>query len=89
MQITEATDKGTWDGFLSQQQYRPFLQSWTMGEVYKEVGQEPIRLQIHDNNNLVGICQAIVVPARRGRHLAISYGPVWGKGYGVRGKELI
>jgi lipid II:glycine glycyltransferase (peptidoglycan interpeptide bridge formation enzyme) len=76
MQITEATSQSAWDHFLSKQQYRPFLQSWTMGEVYREVGQEPIRLQIRDGNDLVGICQAIVVPARRGRHLTVSYGPV-------------
>ena len=76
MTISEATNQQEWDTFLSQQQFRPFLQSWTMGEVYKAVGQQPIRLEIRDKEELIGICQAIVVPARRGRHLAISYGPL-------------
>jgi len=76
MKIDHAKNQKEWDTFLSQQQYRPFLQSWTMGEVYKEVGQEPIRLEIREKEILVGICFALVVPARRGRHLFIPYGPV-------------
>ena len=59
-----------------EQPFSPFLQSWTMGEVYKSIGQEPIRLEIRDGNTINGICQAIVVPARRGKHLSVSYGPV-------------
>jgi len=47
-----------------------------MGEVYKDINQEPIRLEVRDGKDLIGICQAIVVPARRGKHLAVSYGPV-------------
>jgi len=74
--ICTATDQSAWDQFLSEQQYRPFLQSWTMGEVYKQIGQQAIRLEIREGNELIGICQAIIVPARRGKHLAVSYGPV-------------
>ena len=76
MQVTEATNQQTWDTFLSSQPYRPFLQSWTMGEVYRDIGQEPIRLQVEENGEVIGICQGIVVPARRGRHIAVSYGPL-------------
>jgi len=48
-----------------------------MGEVYRSIGEEPVRLSvIDDGGNLVAICQAIVVSARRGRHLAVMYGPV-------------
>jgi lipid II:glycine glycyltransferase (peptidoglycan interpeptide bridge formation enzyme) len=47
-----------------------------MGEVYRDIGQEPIRLEIRVDGILSGVCQGIIVPARRGRHLAISYGPV-------------
>ena len=47
-----------------------------MGEVYRSVGQEPIRIEVRNGNDIVCICQAIVVPARRGKHLSISYGPV-------------
>lgn len=74
--ITHATDHAKWDAFLATQQYRPFLQSWTMGEVYRACGQEPIRLQIEDETGVAGICLATVVPARRGKHLSIPYGPI-------------
>ncbi|MBM3231118.1 peptidoglycan bridge formation glycyltransferase FemA/FemB family protein [Candidatus Peregrinibacteria bacterium] len=76
MHIAECTDQRQWDDYLASQRYRPFLQSWTMGEVYRDIGQKPVRLGMHDDKGLAGICQAIVVPARRGRHLAVSYGPV-------------
>lgn len=76
MTITEAKDAQAWDAFLKAQQFSPFLQSWTMGEVYKSVGQKPIRLEIRDGSTLVGICFGHIVPARRGKHLSIPYGPV-------------
>jgi len=76
MHIRHATDARQWNDFLSRQRFSPFLQSWTMGEVYRDIGQEPIRLELHDDDAIVGICQAIVVPARRGRHLMVQYGPV-------------
>jgi peptidoglycan pentaglycine glycine transferase (the first glycine) len=76
MTIQIATSPTDWDTFLISQPWSPFLQSWTMGEVYRNIGQEPIRLEIRDGDNLIGICQAIVVPARRGKHLMVQYGPV-------------
>lgn len=76
MHIEEAHDPAAWDQFLSEQQYRPFLQSWTMGEVYRDIGEEPIRLVAKEDDAIVGICQAILVNAKRGRHLAIPYGPM-------------
>ena len=76
MNILEAKDQSQWDDFLSKQIYRPFMQSWTMGEVYRDIGEEPIRLEMKDNDEVVGICQALVVDARRGKHLVVPYGPV-------------
>jgi len=76
MDIKEATNQSEWDEFLSKQTYRPFMQSWTMGEVYRDIGEEPIRLEMREGEKLVGICQALVIPARRGRHLVVPYGPV-------------
>ena len=32
MTISQATNQSEWDAFLLSQPYRPFLQSWTMGE---------------------------------------------------------
>jgi lipid II:glycine glycyltransferase (peptidoglycan interpeptide bridge formation enzyme) len=59
--------------------FRPFLQSWAMGEVYRKIGQEPVRLILKDGQKTVGICFGHVVSARRGRHLSIPYGPIIAK----------
>ena len=74
--LTEAKNPQAWDAFLASQSYRPFLQSWAMGEVYKDIGQEPVRLIAEEDGKAVGICYAHLVPARRGRHLSVPYGPV-------------
>lgn len=76
MQITQGTDQAAWDAFLASQRFSPFLQSWTMGEVYGDLKQTAIRLQVMENDRITGICQAIVVPARRGKHLSVPYGPI-------------
>ncbi len=76
MLVTEATDKASWDQFLLSQRFHPFLQSWTMGEVYRAIGQDPVRLVVRDGNTIKAICFAHVVPARRGRHLSVPYGPI-------------
>jgi len=76
MTVRHATDHAAWERFVTAQRYASFLQSWTMGEVYRDIGQEPIRLIAEENGNVVGACQAIVVPARRGKHLMVQYGPL-------------
>lgn len=76
MNVQEARNQQEWDAFLASQPFRPFLQSWTMGEVYRDTHQEPIRLEVCEGNEIMAICQAILVPARRGRHLMIPYGPM-------------
>ncbi|HRH93730.1 MAG TPA: peptidoglycan bridge formation glycyltransferase FemA/FemB family protein [Candidatus Peribacteria bacterium] len=75
--VRPATDAAVWDAFLAAQPYRPFLQSWTMGDVYADIGQTPVRLQIEQDGEVIGICFGHVVPARRGRHLSVPYGPLF------------
>lgn len=70
------TDARAWDAFIASQRFRPFLQSWTMGEVYADTNQKPLRFIAEYGGAITGVCMAILVPARRGRHLAIPYGPV-------------
>lgn len=77
MNILEATDSVAWDTFLSAAKFRPFLQSFTMGEVYREIGQSPIRLTASEGGKTLGMCFAHVVPARRGKHLSVPYGPIF------------
>lgn len=74
--ITSATDPASWDRFLIGERFSPFLQSWTMGEVYRAIGQEPVRLEVRDGDAVTGVCFGHIVPARRGKHLSIPYGPV-------------
>lgn len=76
MTIRHATDHAAWEAIVTAQRFASFLQSWTMGEVYRDIGQEPIRLVAEENGFAVGVCQAIVVPARRGKHLMVQYGPL-------------
>jgi len=87
--ISNAADRQKWNSFLASQKFRPFLQSWEMGEVYREIGQEPIRLEVREDNALVSICFGHIVPARRGKHLSIPYGPaVSFQVSGVRCQEI-
>lgn len=65
-----------WEAFVHGQQWSPFLQSFAMGEVYGSIGEEPVRLMVREGDDILGICQAITVPAKRGRHLAVMYGPI-------------
>ncbi|PIP64921.1 hypothetical protein COU77_00160 [Candidatus Peregrinibacteria bacterium CG10_big_fil_rev_8_21_14_0_10_49_16] len=74
--LQPAADRKLWNAFIASQPFSPFLQSWEMGEVYREIGQEPVRLEIREGVELIGVCFGHVVPARRGRHLSIPYGPV-------------
>ncbi|TSC79353.1 MAG: hypothetical protein G01um101425_633 [Candidatus Peregrinibacteria bacterium Gr01-1014_25] len=82
MTVSLSTDPQAWDAFLGRQRFRPFLQSWTMGEVYGDIGQEPVRIEMRDGDDIVGVCFGHVVPAKRGRHLAVPYGPVVNAGIG-------
>jgi len=76
MDMREAQNQQEWDSFLAHQQCSPFLQSWTMGEVYRSIGQNPLRLRVQNGEAITGICQAVVVSARRGKHLSVPYGPI-------------
>lgn len=76
-QISEAKNASEWDSFLASLRFRPFLQSWTMGEVYRSLHQVPVRLEMRREGVIVGICFAHLVEARRGRHLSIPYGPLF------------
>lgn len=74
--LSTAADAHAWDAFLTSQRFAPFLQSWTMGEVYTSIGQEPVRLIATEGSHVVGIAFGHVVRARRGTHLSVPYGPV-------------
>jgi peptidoglycan pentaglycine glycine transferase (the first glycine) len=76
MTIELAHDQRTWDDFLAGEPWSPFLQSFAIGNVYKKLSQDIVRLQVIEDEKIVGIVFGHVVPARRGRHVAVPYGPV-------------
>lgn len=76
MDIRTATDATSWDDFVSRQSWSPFLQSWTMGEVYADIGQPAVRIQAQDENGIRAVCFGHIVLAKRGKHLSIPYGPL-------------
>lgn len=76
MQISVPANVEVWETFLQRQPWSPFLQSFAMGEVYRAIGEEPVRVGIEDGGELIAVAQAIIVPARRGKHLMVQYGPV-------------
>ncbi|MEQ1849813.1 MAG: peptidoglycan bridge formation glycyltransferase FemA/FemB family protein [Candidatus Peribacteraceae bacterium] len=76
MTIRDITDAAAWDAFLASEPWSPFLQSFAMGKVYEAVQQKAVRIAVEDAGQIIGIAFGHVVPARRGRHIAVPYGPV-------------
>jgi len=76
MHVVDATNAESWDKFLSRQPWSPFLQSWKMGTVYEAIGQDAVRIVIEENEQTLGVAFGHIVPARRGKHIAVPYGPV-------------
>lgn len=76
--IKEIKDKNTWESFLIKKDAAnyPFFQSWNWGEVQKKLGFKIFRLGFYENAELIGICQAIDIIARRGRYLHLRHGPI-------------
>ncbi len=54
-----------------------------MGEVYERCNQKILRFAAEQDGALHGIAMGVIVPARRGKHLAVPYGPV------VRSQEAL
>ncbi len=48
-----------------------------MGDVYQDIGQAPVRVAVERNGTVIAICFAHIVPARRGKHLSVPYGPLF------------
>ncbi len=76
--ITAKTvDKLTeWEDFLAGHDEANFLQSWYWGLFHEHIGHSVIRQGFYQGDTLKGVMQAVVEPARRGRHLVIAGGPI-------------
>ena len=75
MEIREITDKNLWESFMSSQDERTFLNSWSWGEFQRVMGKKIWRLGAFDREELVGTALVSKVMARRGTHLLIQHGP--------------
>ncbi len=78
IRIEHNPTKQQWKEYLLGRSMPPFLQSWQMQALHKQIGEETIALSFHneETDEIVGVALAIVVPARRGRYLFLPYGPV-------------
>lgn len=76
MQVEQITQNEDWQEFLQSQTYTPFLQSTAMQTVYEHTNQHCARFAVRENGIIKAICMVIHVPARRGPHLSIPYGPM-------------
>ena len=74
---TEVLDnKEVWEKFISSHPEANFLHSWYWGVFHEALNHRVVRIGIFRDGQLVGASQAIVEPARRGRHMVIPGGPI-------------
>jgi peptidoglycan pentaglycine glycine transferase (the first glycine) len=69
-------DQTAWETFLSRHPEANFLHSWYWGVFHEHLGHTVVRRGFYKQGGLVGVIQAVVEPARRGRHLVIAGGPI-------------
>ncbi len=74
--VKEVEDKKEWEDFIYQNPDANFLQSWHFGEFHKSLGKEVERIGFFDENKLIGVMQAVIENAKRGRYMTISGGPI-------------
>lgn len=76
LDIREITDKELWDGFVFAHNPDALFQTWTWGEVNKQLHIPTWRYGFFHKGELIGLAQVTSVVARRGRFLHIRHGPV-------------
>lgn len=76
--VKEIDDKKQWEDFLLSRRVKnvSFFQSWNWGELQKNLGNSINRLGFFVKDELIGVCLAVEIKARRGHYLHIRHGPV-------------
>lgn len=78
MIIEEIQEKELWESYLlSSSDVPPFFQSWNWSLVQERLGNKVFRLGMFEEKNLVGVCLAVLIAARRGKYLHLRHGPVF------------
>lgn len=79
MKVIDATDRETWDKFVTAHPEANFLQSWDFYEFYLSRGNQVVRRIVvdgGDDERILGAYAGVVENAKRGRYLAIAGGPI-------------
>jgi len=76
MEIKEIKDINIWEQFASNYKPNTFLQSWGWGEYQKLSGNKIFRLGLFDNGQVIGVCLATKIKARKGPLLYCQHGPL-------------
>ncbi len=69
-------NKNIWEDFIARHPEANFLHSWYWGVFHERLGHTVVRQGLYKNGQLAGVSQAIVEPARRGRHMVVPGGPI-------------
>lgn len=77
--ISEITDRQIWEDFIDKHCITTFMQSWDFGIFEINTGHKVKRVALSDSNNILAICQIIVIHAKKGSFLYIPHGPVFHK----------
>ncbi len=76
IELTQNMDKTSWEAAVAQFPEANFLQSWNWGVFQQNLGKQVFRVAAIRGGRVVGLCQAVREPARRGAYLAIAGGPL-------------
>lgn len=82
LQIKQINSEIVWEDFIrksSATDFYPLFQSWSWGEVQKQIGAKYLRLGLFDEDKLVGVCLVVEVSAKRGHYLHVRHGPVFAR----------
>lgn len=75
-EVRKVAVKLDWENFLSVHEEANFLHSWNWGEFHLRLGHRIHRIGFYQRQELVGVMQAVVEFARRGRYLTVPGGPI-------------
>ena len=74
--LESASDRASWDSFITSHSEANFLQSWDFYEFHKARGKKVVRRIVMLDNKIVGAYAGVVETAKRGRYMAIAGGPI-------------
>jgi len=74
--IRAVESKQEWESFMTTHPEANFLHSWQWGVFNERLGRRVERIGLYKNDQLKGVIMAVLVDARRGRHIVEAGGPI-------------